>query len=94
MWLDGSYIVSHLTHQARSQLQEDILKIQDSPAVYSRVQVMLGVRQEGRKNFIDECFQIGVAEEPQPGLSLDSPQLSIGIDNAISWFNDESASGS
>jgi hypothetical protein len=45
----------------------------------------LCLMQESREVVVDKRFQIGSPEEAETGFSLQLPEVSLGIDNAISY---------
>lgn len=58
-----TYIVGYFTHEAGSELQEDILEVHSIWRPSRYIQSILCVYDEYREDFFHECLQLSVAEE-------------------------------
>ena len=79
----STHVVSHVAHQARGEIQEHGLKIQNTLIHRGLVQALLGIGKDTRYNILNESLEIGIAKEAKPGLALNLPQFTISINNAI-----------
>lgn len=78
-----SYIVRSSTHNLCSQLEEDFLQINHA-ATFHTLEKFYSLVEVGRKNNTSQYLQVGIVQELKTGFSLDSPQITVGIDDAVS----------
>ena len=79
----STHVVSHVAHQARSEIQEHDLEIQNTFIPRGLLQILLGIGKDGRQNILNESLEIGIAKEAKSGLSLNLPQFTVSVNNAI-----------
>lgn len=84
MVVKPTHIVSHVAHQARSEIQKHGLKIYHVPSPRCVVQRFFGVGKNGRQDIFNESLQIGITKKAKSSLSLSLPQFSVGVNDATS----------
>lgn len=88
----GTDIVRHLAHQPGGQLQKYFLHVYSLFAVHGPVQEPFCIIQDRGQGFVEEDLEIGVAKKAQASFSLNPPQISIGVDDAISYSSERVSS--